>query len=387
MDATPLHILLVTSWYPSTEHPFAGAFVQAQAIALAAAGCKVGVISVEFCAGDSRDSMREVQGVHVFQHCTHATTPNYKRKFWLSGYPRVQKRLFETYVAKHGMPDIVNIEGLWPAGRLIPWLSKKNIPCVVTEHSEEYLAQSTRKLLRMPFMLRGVLRPLAKRALGYSAPSQFLAKSLANLGLVKSLENVRVIPNAIPLSEAVDMPQDSVLRFVHVSSFSPAKNMALMLDALNRVKADRGDVRLELIGNSEFRAKAQEMVAERELNDYVSFCGYLPRKEIAHHLNNSVGSVLSSDYETFSSFAAESLMAGRPVLTTPCGGPQEFIDDARGITSADNSVKAFAQSWHEMILSYASFNPSQLHSFAVEHFSPEAVASQFIAWYEEVLSR
>lgn len=385
MPSEPLHIVLVTSWYPSVEHPFVGAFVQAQAHALASAGCKVGVVSVEFCSGDTHDASREDQGVYVHQHCTHAITPNDKRRFWLDGYPRVQRRLFEDYIADHGRPDIVNIEGLWPGGRLLPWLTKNNILCVITEHSEEYLPQSTRKLLRTPFMLWGVLRPLTKHAISYSAPSQFLAQSLANAGLAKSADSVRIIPNVVPVRETSAYPQEEVKRFVHVSSFSPAKNMERMIDAFKLVVGEMDNLKLELIGDSEFRAGVEQLVSARKLNDYVDFCGYLNGEEIAQHLNNSVAAVISSDYETFSSFAAEALMAGRPVLTTACGGPQEFIDNSRGITSAERTIEAFAQAWKEMAASYASYDPNALHAYAREHFAPAQVAAQFIAWYQEVL--
>lgn len=381
----PLHIVLVSSWYPSDEHPFAGAFVQAQAHALAETGCKVGVISVDFCEGPSQHVERKEGDVAVYQYCAQATTPNQKRAFWFGGYRRAQKQLFLDYMKKHGKPDIVNIEGLWPAGRLIPWLEKKKIPCVVTEHSEEFAPQSTRKLLRTPFMLKAVLLPLARRAQSYSAPSAFLAHCLALAGLVSSPDDVRIIPNVVPLSEALPYDENANLRFVHVSSFSPAKNIELLLDSFVKVLAQKPAAHLVLVGDSEFKTHAEQLVHERHLGEHVEFTGYLDRSGIAEQFSRASAAILSSHFETFSSFAAEALMAGRPVVTTPAGGPQEFVEAAGGIVSDDASVEAFTRAWLHMAESYTAYKPEELHAYAVEHFAPELVAEQFISWYQEVL--
>ena len=109
-------------------------------------------------------------------------------------------------------------------------------PYIVTEHSEEYLASSNRRLVKTPGALPLLLRPLAHGASRTVAVSRFLADRLSALGL--AVDPV-VIPNIVPVAEASPMPTAAPHVIAHVSIMSPAKNIGTLLEAVGHLRARR----------------------------------------------------------------------------------------------------------------------------------------------------
>jgi glycosyltransferase involved in cell wall biosynthesis len=165
----------------------------------------------------------------------------------------------------------------------------------------------------------------------------------------------------------------------------PAKNLGALLQAVDQLRRRRTDFVLRLIGDGESRVELERMSAALRLGGVVEFTGRVPAAEIPALLAGSAFSVVSSTHETFSVAAAESLMCGRPVLSTRCGGPEEFITAAVGRLIEAGSVEALADGLDWMLDHFRDFDPDALHRYAVERFAPGVVAAQIIAVYRSVL--
>lgn len=373
-----LRILIVPSWYPSAGAPTAGVFIGEQVGALSPR-CDVAVLHVD-PGSSARDSVITYEdGVTTLRTSIRAT--NLWTRFF--AYPRAGMAAFELLRETWGMPDIVHVQALWPAGMIARAIKRRyGIPYVVTEHSEEYLAQSERRLVRTPGMLALVLRPLARGAVRTIAVSRFLGNRLVELSLAR---DPIIIPNVVAVSVPTPVSPDSPRVIAHVSVMGPAKNLPMLLRAIDRLRNRRSDFVLRLAGEGERRAEAEALASSLDLGGFVEFVGPRTADEVRVLFAQAAFTVISSTHETFSVVAAESLMCGRPVLSTRCGGPEEFITPEVGRLVQNDSVEALADGLDWMLDHYSDFDPQVLHEYARGRFAPDVVAEQILAVYRSVL--
>ena len=376
--STPRKVLVIPSWYPSANSPTAGIFIQQQVRALAVLA-DVAVVHVD--AGTAAfDPVACVEdGVTVVRAGVLASGL-LDRYF---GYRRAGLAALDTLREVWGNPEIVHVQALFPAAMIARDIKRRlGTPYVVTEHSEEYLASSNRRLVKTPGALSLLLRPLARGASRTIAVSRFLADRLSALGL--AVDPV-VIPNIVPIVEASPIPTDAPHVIAHVSVMSPAKNIGTLLEAIGHLRARRSDFRLQLVGDGECRAESQRIAQELGLGDVVEFTGRKSVDDLHAVLGSSAFSVVSSIHETFSVAAAESLMCGRPVLSTRCGGPEEFVTAEVGHLVAPGDADALTEGLDWMLDHYSEFDSQALHEYARARFAPDVVAKRILAIYAEVL--
>jgi glycosyltransferase involved in cell wall biosynthesis len=97
--------------------------------------------------------------------------------------------------------------------------------------------------------------------------------------------------------------------------------------------------------------------------------------------------VLSSLAETFSVPAAEAMACGTPVLSTRCGGPDEFIVEDVGVLVPSQDADALFRGLDQMLENLHLYSRSRIALYASERFSPEVVGKQLHAVYESLLTR
>ena len=235
----------------------------------------------------------------------------------------------------------------------------------------------------LALVVRWLLRPLALGAKRTIAVSRFLGDRLVELGLAAG-EPV-IIGNVVPVHEPTPLPVSTPHVIAHVSVMGPAKNLPGLLRAVDQLRTVRSDFVLRLVGDGEMRADLERLVAQLDLGDFVEFAGALPEQGVRDTFRDAAFVVVSSLHETFSVVAAEALMCGRPVLSTRCGGPEDFISPQVGLLVDADSVEALADGMDRMLDDYMNFEPHALHQYARERFSPQVIAERVMAVYREVL--
>jgi len=369
-------VLVIPSWYPSASDSTAGIFIQQQVRAVSGVA-RVAVLHVNVRAAASLESADE-GGVRVFR--VGLASNSFNRLF---GVRRAGKKAFETISETWGVPDIVHVQALWPAAGIARYIKRRyGIPYVVTEHSEEYLAQSSRKLVKYPLVVRTLLRPLARGASRTITVSRFLADRLVELGLA---EDPIVIPNVVPVVQPTPRPSTPPFGIAHVSVMGPAKNVGSLLRAVRTLRTRRADFAVRLVGDGECRSDLESLAASLGVGDLVEFTGRKSAAEVQEIIAAAAFTVVSSTHETFSVSAAESLMSGRPVLSTRCGGPEEFITPEVGRLIPVDDVGALADGLDWMLDHLHEFDPMALHEYARVRFAPDVVARQILSVYREVL--
>jgi glycosyltransferase involved in cell wall biosynthesis len=154
-----------------------------------------------------------------------------------------------------------------------------------------------------------------------SPVAQALVAEAAGLGL----EQVRHVPIPIDTDAFAPMPDEEwqralkrpELMFVGRAD-DPRKNLPLLLDAFARLREQRPEVRLTLIGDP----------PRVPLPEGASALGRVT--SVAEPLRRGALFVLPSLQEGFGIVVAEALASGVPVLVTPCGGPEELVRDSEG---------------------------------------------------------
>ena len=173
----------------------------------------------------------------------------------------------------------------------------------------------------------------------------------------------KVIPNAVPLQEAVKRDHRSgegllPLQVLYLGRLTEQKGVLLCLDAAARLR-DRGvSVHLSLAGDGPLLEGLPDRIAQLGLGDHVTVLGAVPPAAVrpllaAHDLLWAPS--LTTEGQPYS--LIEALEAGLPVLTTAAGpAMREMIDSSGGaliaVTASPESLVAATEQ--------LSFDPERL---------------------------
>lgn len=159
---------------------------------------------------------------------------------------------------------------------------------------------------------------------------------------------------------------DAVPRLLFVGrADDPRKNLALLFDACRLLDAGGFRVRLSVVGPHTPRwAQAQG------LPPYVDLLGPVELDRLAAMYLSHDALVLSSRQEGFGIVVAEALHAGLPVVTTPCGGPEDVLRRSEAgviagftpkeLAGAIRAIVSDRDAWHHASHSGAHFAATDL---------------------------
>jgi glycosyltransferase involved in cell wall biosynthesis len=164
------------------------------------------------------------------------------------------------------------------------------------------------------------------------------------------------------------------------------KGVPFLLDALASVAARRRDWYLDIVGDGPAREGYERRAVDLGISQNVTFHGELRKRAIADKLRQAAFLVLPSLWETFSVVCAEALCAGVPVLSTRCGGPEEFVTPECGALVRAGDSEALFGGLMEMLDNHQRFDPRALSEYGFGLFAPEVVGRQLDAVYRECLS-
>lgn len=393
--APRLKVLIVASWYPRPSSPLHGLFVQQQAEALADV-CDVAVLHV--LEGESPRRLETVrEGRITVARVTLPLPPEPRdriaslRTLWglTFGYARACLRAYAALRRAWGRPDIVHGHASVPGALGSRIVSRRAaVPYVITEHQADFLPESPEFLMSggrlHPWLIRSAMRHASRMI----AVSRHLANALESSGYHASPV---VVPNIVPGVEQpptafADGPGD-VPSILHVSFLrSYEKNIPMLLEALRLVDERGHDFRFTFVGDGPDRPELEAAAAASGLlGRRVEFIGAKGPDDVRALFSASAFSVVSSRYETFCMVAAESLAAGRPVVCTRCGGPEDFIDDSVGLLVANDDAEAMAGGIIDMMSRYRGYDPDTLAKHVRDRFAADVVAGHLVDLYREVL--
>ena len=165
------------------------------------------------------------------------------------------------------------------------------------------------------------------------------------------------------------------LTLLSVGRLSAPKNYPRLLKTV-KVLLDEGfDFDLWILGEGELRKELEKLIEEHNIKEHVNLLGF--HDNPYPFIKSADLAVCSSDYEGLSTFITESLILGKPIITTNCGGMDELLGNNDYGIVTDNDDTSFLEGLrnvlsHPMLLEEYS-NKASLRS---KHFSKEKLTAQ-----------
>ncbi|MDQ7025364.1 MAG: glycosyltransferase [Anaerolineae bacterium] len=384
-----MHILIVPSWYTSSQNPIRGSFFRDQALALHHHGHQVGML-----VPPSR--FRTFNGLREFIANWHKRSTDISisndegimtyRMPWWGWLPSVMPqlrgnlflRLFDEYCVNHGVPDILHGHSILYGGYLAAYIGqRRKIASLVTEHSSLFLT-SGYQLGHQPF-IRYTLSHVDK----VLAVGESLVRALQvynphiNVDIIGNVvdTNLFVPPSTLP------PPVPFIISIFGRLDHNKAQNLLLQAFA----QALKGkDAQLHIVGDGQMRKQYERLCSQLALGSQVTFFGQLPREAVIRMMQESHVVVSSSTIETFGVTLIEAMACGKPVIATRSGGPEYFIDDSDGLLVPSGDVESLAQAMLTMYVQHSQYDAQDIRARCIARFSEEAIAQQLETLYEEL---
>lgn len=250
-------------------------------------------------------------------------------------------------------------------------------PVIVNYHSGE----APDHLAARPRSVRWVLR----RAAMLVVPSEFLARVFAQHGYA-----ARVIRNGVdPARFQWRARAAPYRRLLCTRHFERHYDVGTALRAFARIRRERPDARLTLVGGGSEEGRLRRLRDELELGDTVTFAGRAPPAEIQRHYDAHDVYLNSSVVDNQPLSILEAMSAGLVVVTTAAGGIVDLVDDGRtGRLAPPGSADALAQAAMAVMDDEAGFGAlARAAREATARHDPVQVAAAWLAVYREVVEQ
>jgi len=383
MMKSELHILHVPKWYPNPKDPQLGVFIQKQILA-ASAYDKHSVLYIKSNNELNEAYKMEVKNngnvleLYIFYKRPESRTKQFflVTKLFEKGFKKITELLSQ--------PDLLHVHNLiTPAVWSYKYSRDNSIPWVLSEHWSGYTSQTGFFGSKMMWE-RKLWQWYSEKAECTIAVSNFLKKALIQSKIGR---NHRVIPNVVESSREYSERSDNEIRILNVSDMVDSiKNISGILHAFAAVESKYPNLRLHLVGGGPDEEMLKELAKELGLSTKITFFGRLANEKVLPMYQQVDFVLINSKVETFSVVAAEALLAGKPVLTTRCGGVEEFINDQNGILIKTNDTNELQKAMDKMINNYSNFDPEALKKYAKEKFSSEAIGKSLSTIYHTIIS-
>ncbi|MCA8990578.1 MAG: glycosyltransferase [Planctomycetaceae bacterium] len=167
-----------------------------------------------------------------------------------------------------------------------------------------------------------------------------------------------------------NIPQDAEV-LVWVGRMVSIKGLDLLIDAFQRVCAQRPQARLYLLGDGPSRQEVEQQAKRLGIEDKVTCIGSVGHDQIADWYRAADLCVLSSHSEGLPNVLRESLACGTPFVSTDVGSIREIADEKYSLLVQERDPQQFANAIeHGLQENYrdaaASFTPRTWNNCADE---------------------
>lgn len=205
------------------------------------------------------------------------------------------------------------------------------------------------------------------------------------------------VPNLLDIQEFDALAQEPYagldhippgIRVVMVARLDAEKDVMNFVQAASYIQQAGGKARFIVVGDGPDRAKAEAMVAELHLQEFVFFLGEVPHVP-ALLRQVQIGVLCPKSNEGLSNTILEYMAAGLPVVATDCGGNRELVvKQYNGELVPTGKSRALAQAIHRLLDDEPlRARYGQIGRAAIERqHHPAHVVDRFNAVYREVLN-
>lgn len=371
-------VLFLPRWYPSDSDRQNGVFIQKHARAVALLN-EVVVLYAEV------SSVKKATEIVKAGNLTEVIV-YYKASFLkplsvllylkalFSGWKKIRQTGF--------FPHLTHVHVLNRPALLALWLKwKHKIPFILSEHWSGYVTGK--------FEQRGIASGLFTLFVIKQAETVTVVSETLKAGMLKSglSAGYRIIPNVVEvLPDAWKQQQADIFRFLIVADLrDEIKNISGILRAFAIFYQTESQAELIIAGDGPDRQMLELLARDASLP--VHFRGSLTNEEVLNLIPSAHVVIINSRTETFSVVTLEAIFSGRPVISTRCGGPEQFIHAQNGMLIETDNDRQLADAMLKMKLIYTDFLPETVKNSIPnrEQYSFEGVAKSFQSCYDEAV--
>lgn len=371
MNQNQEYILFLTKWYPNHQDPQLGVFVQKHARLLSESYPVVVIYLCPFWNSSKPKVEFEQKGSLREYTVYYRPFKGFMKLFNPYMYYRFQKEVYSS-LKQSPRHCFVNIGS--KTGFLAYYhLRKQGIPYSLIEHWSGFVNGNFQK---KNWIKKWFYKKLALKAKGIFAVSEFLKKGMEKeLGL----QEIKILPNLIESakSEKIFPIENQILVIGDLED--EVKNISGILRAFNSFSEVHPDYKLILVGDGTSRSKLEKLSQELHLESKVHFLGRLDNKATLTEIQKCKFLISNSNFETFGMVQAEALLAGKPVLSTRSGGPEEFLDSSNSILIERGNDDALLQGLLQMHENYDRFDQQKISRSIHERFNRDKILNILVA--------
>lgn len=368
------HILILPRWYPNRHDVQLGNFIR-QMAKLVSSAYDVSVIYVQATdVGDEyeivenrENNFHEIivyfkEGQGVFSKIINAR--RYKKAQRIA-YNKLDHR-----------PDFCHVHVPYRSAMLATQLRQRdNIPFFITEHWSGHLNGEWQKK-------NAADKILYKKILSQSEKISCVSRKLAEQFKINTGFDAVVIPNLIEIDEASEpntaYDQDQTIELLSISDLTDKiKNISGLIHAFAEALQKNSKLHLTIVGGGPDEDELKNLVKKLHAENKITFAGRLPHNQTMEKLAHCHFYICNSQFETFGMACAEALLSGKPVISTRCGGPEEYLNTDNSILIPTNDHQALVHALLDMSNRYQQFDKNKLKQSIQAEFGAEAVLAKW----------
>jgi glycosyltransferase involved in cell wall biosynthesis len=390
-------ILIIPSWYPNKDNPGLGTFFREQA-ALFEADYNVRILAGHLNSKNSRikklfNSLAYVtfKKPSIQRKEDYFLTPpqvygfSYRRglnKFKKANFNLIIKsylNYFELHILPNWKPDIIHAHDTLFGGIVANTIFKKwHIPYIITEHNYLLFDQPS-------YMVNDFIESM-KNASHLLVVSDYQKRILRYRNI---RQDVHVVGNYIDeklYTLGEKKAADRVFKILFVGRFAHHKDYDTLVKTINLFseRIENDNYRFQIIGTGEEGKTFLEKHTHNSIyHDHCEVHPYISREDIPVYFKNCDVLLNTSIAETFGVVTGESMMCGKPVVSTNSGGFDEMhVPGVNGIKcpigDAESLAKALIMIKHKEIV----FDPVQIRESVLHKFGTQAFITKMKQFYE-----
>lgn len=359
-----MRVLVVTTWFPSTERPGIAPFNVAHARAIARKH-DVHIVHAEL-GGTEQTHEDEYAGFQITR-----LPINPRRPLTTISSLNTLRRLARGADVLHSMA----FSSLGVLAPLYPVIARRWI------HTEHWSGVAYPEHLRKGCQLLSIMRYLLRLPRRVTAVSS----TLANVATRFSRESAAVTPCVVAESlYSAPQPPWEPLKLISVGGLVPGKRPELAVDTLNELVRSGLEVYLTWIGDGPLRDVVHRRATDTGLSARIDLVGAIAPEDVAAHVRQANLFFLPTAFETFLLAGAEAIACGRPVILPNTGGFTDYVTHTNGIITENDSPQALANAIETAHDRFADMRADTLRSTVIPRFSEMTISEQFDDLYRQL---
>jgi glycosyltransferase involved in cell wall biosynthesis len=369
-----LHILFLSSWYPSHVSPSNGDFIQRHAEAIATKhNVTVIYVTTDKNILNTKTSSQTINNV-VTNIIYVPKARNLVSKFFL---------FFNTYIKTINTLvrnfDLVHLNVCFPTGIIalyLKWFKKK--PYIISEHWSGYQFPHNKNITTLN---KFVSKIIIKNASFVCPVTKHLQTEMEKFGFKGTYFPV---PNVVNTSYfTISNKKSKRIVLTHISGMDNSiKNVEGILNVISKLQNKIPNLHFNLIGGN----SDKYLVSVKKNNiKSITIVDQIANVEVASYLKNTTVFILFSNYENLPCVIIESFACGVPVVSTNVGGISEYFPKNFGYLINPKDEVALKESILKIINGKINFDKKVMNNYAENTFGVSTISKIFTKLYYKTL--